>query len=58
MTTNDTGEYLRILADDSHPCDKHCCTPGCGRVLLNPYSLVCEICDPESLPCFLREQAA
>lgn len=53
--TNTTGEYLRILADEAHPMDHHC---KCGRVLLSPWSLACEVCDPESLPMFLREQAA
>ena len=53
--TNSTGQFLRICADEEHPVDLHC---KCGRVLLSPWSLSCEICDPHSLPILLQEQAA
>lgn len=53
--TNVTGKFLAICADESHPVDRHC---SCGRVLLTPWSLSCEICDPEILPGNLRKQAA
>jgi hypothetical protein len=39
---NDTGKFLRILADESHPVDRHC---RCGRVLLDPWCLQCEHCE-------------
>lgn len=50
-----TGRFLTIMADESHGCDRHC---GCGRVLLNPHSLACEVCAPDTLPSLLRKQAA
>jgi hypothetical protein len=53
--TNNTGRFLRIMADESHGIDRHC---KCGRVLLSPWSLSCEVCEPEMLPMFLKAQAA
>lgn len=50
-----TGKFLRIMADEEHPLDRHC---KCGQIILCPWSLACEQCDPESLPGMLREQAA
>lgn len=52
---HDTGRFLRMIADEAHPIDRHC---KCGRVLFNPFSLSCEVCEPEQLPCLLRQQAA
>lgn len=49
-----TGRFLQILADESHPMDRHC---ACGRIILT-WSLACEICEPEQLPSLLRAQAA
>jgi hypothetical protein len=53
--TNTTGKFLAILADESHPVEKHC---KCGHVLFDPWTAACEVCDPEQLPCLLRQQAA
>jgi hypothetical protein len=53
--TNATGKFLKIMADEEHGVDRHC---KCGRVLLDPWSLACEVCDPSQLPSLLRQQAA
>lgn len=50
-----TGRFYRILADESHPVDRHC---KCGRVILCPWALSCEVCDPQSVPMLMRRQAA
>jgi hypothetical protein len=49
-----TGRFLRMLADEAHPVDRHC---ACGRIILTP-ALACEVCEPEQLPSLLRAQAA
>lgn len=53
--TNTTGKFLKISADEENPMDRHC---ACGRILFSPWSLACEVCDPQSLPILLQEQAA
>lgn len=52
---SNTGRFLAILANESHPVDRHC---RCGRILLTPYLLACEVCAPDTLPSLLRRQAA
>lgn len=49
-----TGRFLRMLADEEHPVDRHC---RCGRIILT-WGLACEICEPEQLPGLLQRQAA
>lgn len=62
MCTNNTGEFLLLLANESHPVDRHC---ACGRILLDPWSIACEHCEAthaeqplEYLPALLMRQAS
>jgi hypothetical protein len=52
---HDTGRFLRMLADEANPMDRRC---KCGHILMNAFSLACEVCEPEQLPSLLRQQAA
>ena len=52
---HDTGRFYRMLADEGNPMDRRC---KCGRILMNAFSLACEVCEPEQLPSLLRQQAA
>jgi len=43
---NDTGEFLALMADESHPLDCRC---ACGAVLDDPWEEMCVECIAEAL---------
>lgn len=41
-----TGRFLRLVADDSHPVDRHC---GCGAILTDAWQERCDDCTAAQL---------